>query len=527
MTNLPEGTEWPPGIYQLETNDPVLGGPGGVANQQATQLATRTAILRAQVAAMSVGTAAATRDCVLTDDSGYFHDMVWIPRFRIPALYFDGAWPSEDVALGGFFIDKYVCSHRSATFSDMGIAAGGAVGVDDVPVSQLARVPWTNITVANALYACTRRRFNGEIAQMASAKDWATVAILGLMLGGGRGNNDGGKDHRHADMPEFYGLPDPNVPGRVLPGTGPLSYSHNGRQDGVCDLVGNLPELVDAPIQDCRYTHLLWARLNDSGGISAGDTAITISDPQEVETWPATNGRVKILADGTNPTEVVLYGTLVDNLDGTWTLSGCTRAQEGTSGVPHDDGSMCQLMTDFCVLPGGATSALQANINDSVTSLTVGTWLSGPGTAGVVNGSKVAIEDEVLLVTNVAGSVLTVTRAQDGTSAAAHDAGKGVVLLDPGVAWSAGQQGGYITALRQEPMLRAMAFPAAWSDEQADPFRDYATIELTGLKACWRGGSAADTARAETGLRLQWVATPTNTGYGTGFRAVLRINQIA
>ncbi|NUN13505.1 MAG: hypothetical protein HUU55_07705 [Myxococcales bacterium] len=526
MVNLPESTEWPNGIYQLETTDPVLGGPGGSANLQATQLASRTAILRTQTAAVSAGLAAATRDCVLTDDNGYFHAMVWIPRFRIPALYF-GAWPSEAVTLGGFFIDKYVCSHHSATFNDMGIAVGGAVGVGDVPVSQLARVPWTNVTVANAMYASTRRRFNGEISQMASAKEWATVALLGLMLGGTRGNNDGGKDHRHDDAPEFYGLPDPNVSGRILPGTGPLSYSHNGRQDGVCDLIGNLPELVDAPIQDCRYTHILWAVLTDAGGISSGDTAMTITQPQDIDHWPATNGRVKILSDGTNPTEVILYGSLVDSGGGVWTLTGCTRAQEGTTAEPHDDGSMCQLLTDFCVLPGGATTTLQATINDSATSLTINTWLSGPGTAGVVNGSKIAIESEVLLVTNVAGSVLTVTRAQNGTSAAAHDAGKGVVLLDPDAAWASGQQGGYITELRDEPMLRSLAFPAAWSVDHADPYRDYVAIELTGLRACWRGGSAADGNRAETGLRLQWISTPTNTGYGTGFRAVLRVNQIA
>lgn len=46
MTDLVENTEWAQGIYQLETTDPVLGGPTGIMNQQAKQLAARTAYLR-------------------------------------------------------------------------------------------------------------------------------------------------------------------------------------------------------------------------------------------------------------------------------------------------------------------------------------------------------------------------------------------------------------------------------------------------------------------------------------------------
>lgn len=47
MANLPESVEWADGIYQLETTDPVLGGPDGIDNLQAKQLAARTRWLRA------------------------------------------------------------------------------------------------------------------------------------------------------------------------------------------------------------------------------------------------------------------------------------------------------------------------------------------------------------------------------------------------------------------------------------------------------------------------------------------------
>lgn len=49
MADLPESNEWPEGIYQLETSDPVLGGPEGIDNLQAKQLASRTKWLKDQI----------------------------------------------------------------------------------------------------------------------------------------------------------------------------------------------------------------------------------------------------------------------------------------------------------------------------------------------------------------------------------------------------------------------------------------------------------------------------------------------
>ncbi|MBV4551695.1 hypothetical protein HU742_011165 [Pseudomonas sp. SWRI102] len=49
MADLPESKEWTPGVYQLETSDPVLGGPDGVSNQQAKQLANRTSWLKKKI----------------------------------------------------------------------------------------------------------------------------------------------------------------------------------------------------------------------------------------------------------------------------------------------------------------------------------------------------------------------------------------------------------------------------------------------------------------------------------------------
>ncbi|WP_144241839.1 gp53-like domain-containing protein [Pseudomonas chlororaphis] len=55
MADLPEVNEWPVGIYQLETSDPVLGGPEGIDNLQGKQLASRTKWLRDQLERISNG----------------------------------------------------------------------------------------------------------------------------------------------------------------------------------------------------------------------------------------------------------------------------------------------------------------------------------------------------------------------------------------------------------------------------------------------------------------------------------------
>ncbi|WP_241664910.1 hypothetical protein R0L47_04160 [Pectobacterium polonicum] len=46
MANLSENPQWVDSIYQIETSDPVVGGPDGVSNRQAKELASRTRYLK-------------------------------------------------------------------------------------------------------------------------------------------------------------------------------------------------------------------------------------------------------------------------------------------------------------------------------------------------------------------------------------------------------------------------------------------------------------------------------------------------
>lgn len=49
MAYLPETATWDDGVYQIETTDPVLGGPNGTSNQPLKNLANRTAYLKQQL----------------------------------------------------------------------------------------------------------------------------------------------------------------------------------------------------------------------------------------------------------------------------------------------------------------------------------------------------------------------------------------------------------------------------------------------------------------------------------------------
>ncbi|RON96522.1 hypothetical protein BK672_08130 [Pseudomonas fluorescens] len=49
MAELPEANQWTPGVYQIETSDPVVGGPEGVTNLPIKQLTNRTLWLKGKI----------------------------------------------------------------------------------------------------------------------------------------------------------------------------------------------------------------------------------------------------------------------------------------------------------------------------------------------------------------------------------------------------------------------------------------------------------------------------------------------
>jgi len=79
----------------------------------------------------------------------------------------------------------------------------------------------------------------------------------------------------------------------------------------------------------------------------------------------------------------------------------------------------------FLNVKNRAFSTLAANITDTATSLNIAT---GDGAKFPTSNFHITIEDEILLCTSRTTDTLTVTRAQEGTTAAAHSAGAKVEL---------------------------------------------------------------------------------------------------
>ncbi|MEO2217421.1 hypothetical protein ABGV49_10175 [Chromobacterium vaccinii] len=111
MANLQEKITWEPGIYQLETSDPVLAGPDGVDNVQAKQLANRTAYLKKQIDDLVSGALVAE-----------FADRLKTPRNI--AMTGDGNW--------NVMFDGSGNASAAMTLRDSGVAPGsyGMVTVD-------------------------------------------------------------------------------------------------------------------------------------------------------------------------------------------------------------------------------------------------------------------------------------------------------------------------------------------------------------------------------------------------------------
>ena len=78
MANLKEQEKWEDGVYQIEENDPVLGGENGITNKPAKQLANRTLWLKKFLELLGKKSAPKdlTADSTSTaDESGHSHKL--------------------------------------------------------------------------------------------------------------------------------------------------------------------------------------------------------------------------------------------------------------------------------------------------------------------------------------------------------------------------------------------------------------------------------------------------------------------
>ena len=478
---------------------------------------------------------AQTREIHFLTDDGAITQMVYVPKFTVPAGLFEGGkFPAQPINLGGFFIDKYSCSHKKATPFARGIGNNPTINDGDtnnVPVSLPGKVAWTHINFDNAKKACANRKINGAPCHLVTMKEYATIIYLIKILGHEiRGNNNHGKDYRDTDAWENRGIRDvTNDAGdhnRVLTGTGPVSWSHNGTAQGIYDILGNTMEWLDFVIDNGIYTHEKHARVNDNDGITDKDTTITLDTMESGEMWPS-SGMIKI------EDEYISYSAINDQGDGRAILSGCARAQKGSVAAAHANDVMVYQLTDYCIKPGSCTAYIAngSGISAADTSITYTGLINGPGGNGFATGDIIQIENEQVKVTAVMPNTLTIERAQNGSAAGSHDKGVGITKSTPLMSNVSSSnnayQQGWLIAMRTEIDLAPLMLPESVSvNTESEEWRDGFWIRTQGKRAALRSDHWDSGRWAQLGAALHLDYSPSYWNANVGFRATLALEPM-
>lgn len=136
MANITEelnNPQWSEGIYQLETTDPVLGGPNGIANRQAKELAARTQYLKKKQEEDKPGAASTTEAGIVQLSSATNsdrEDMAATPK-AVKAAY-DKAVSAEEAAEGTVKTTDNQEIAGDKTFTGLATLKKGAIVADSV-----------------------------------------------------------------------------------------------------------------------------------------------------------------------------------------------------------------------------------------------------------------------------------------------------------------------------------------------------------------------------------------------------------
>ena len=175
--------------------------------------------------------AACPNNEILYDKFGRPSLMVYIPKFKMNQVITNGsdrvhpAFIVNGIERDGFYISKYQNTD-----------------IDGVGYSLPMQVPCNEVDITLS-YEMSAKKGRGW--HLTTAQEWGAVALWCKRNGFlPHGNNDYGKDKREVIFRASPVECDEKGAKRVLTGTGPLTWSHDGTVAGIWDLNGNLSEWV-------------------------------------------------------------------------------------------------------------------------------------------------------------------------------------------------------------------------------------------------------------------------------------------
>jgi hypothetical protein len=172
---------------------------------------------------------------VMTDTQGNQNHMIRFPLYNLNEI--DPTWPATPHP--AFIVN-------GVTKREIWIGKYQAASIGGKAVSQPWKIPWVNINFDNSLAACAAM---GAGWHLMSNAEWAAIVLWCWKNNcQPRGNTNWGLS---SDVPAEGGVRGDGLAngtasgdGKTYTGSGPITWNHNGKSDGIADLNGNVWEWV-------------------------------------------------------------------------------------------------------------------------------------------------------------------------------------------------------------------------------------------------------------------------------------------